>query len=286
MIRHLTILSVVLAITQTAVPVPGVATDPKTDTQKTEKKSSPNAQNPPATTPTASGPQEGYSHAFTYNVPKESSKDGWDKAGILANYLLVVVGFGGIAVAYLTLKKIERQTKAGEDAAIAAKDGAEAARFNAQALINSERPWLLAKLASGEDGSVYVVIRNCGRTPAKVTTATQPRYQIVPNGELLPKVPDYGNKIARRTILLQEGEEKIASISDDLVRDYCQRKGVLNRVIDGGDEFYMFGVITYEDLLNTGKEAAHESRWCCRYFPSPATTRFTMGGPDEYSGYT
>ena len=79
--------------------------------------------------------------------------------GVLANYLLVIAGIGGIVVAALTLKKIERQSKAGEDAA-------NAALLNAQALINAERPWLIVEAS----GFPYIALKmvNKGRTPAQL----------------------------------------------------------------------------------------------------------------------
>jgi hypothetical protein len=82
-----------------------------------------------------------------------------DGMAVLANYLLVVAGIGGIIVASLTLRKIERQTKAGEDAA-------NAALLNAQALINAERPWLVVEAS----GFPYITLKmvNKGRTPAQL----------------------------------------------------------------------------------------------------------------------
>jgi hypothetical protein len=86
-------------------------------------------------------------------------------ANNLPNLGLVAVGIIGIALAWRTVN-------ATRDAAIAAKDGAEAARLNAQAVINAERPWLLVSIEPIKENapkSAYEVRAiNRGRTPAEM----------------------------------------------------------------------------------------------------------------------
>jgi uncharacterized membrane protein YcjF (UPF0283 family) len=86
-----------------------------------------------------------------------------DKVSWVANLILAVVGFVGIIVAWMTLLKIERQTKAGEVAALAAKAGAEAALLNAQAVINAERAWIVIDVESPAPNQFNFVATNTGR---------------------------------------------------------------------------------------------------------------------------
>jgi hypothetical protein len=69
---------------------------------------------------------------------------------------LVLVGIGGIWIAVRALKPT--------------KDAAEAALANAQAVINSERPWLVVMIEPIEDIPGMYVVRavNKGRTPAQL----------------------------------------------------------------------------------------------------------------------
>lgn len=66
------------------------------------------------------------------SVVSSPKKDWYDKASVWINGSLVLIGIGGIVVAVGTLKKIERQTKATEEAARVAKS-------NMTALIGKER---------------------------------------------------------------------------------------------------------------------------------------------------
>jgi hypothetical protein len=92
---------------------------------------------------------------------------------------LFIAGVLGIIVAIATLKILRRQTKAAEDSATAA-------RLNAEAVINSERPWILMDWERNgpKIGPPYLVpiedradalaphclfsMKNFGKTPAKV----------------------------------------------------------------------------------------------------------------------
>ncbi len=63
------------------------------------------------------------------------------------NVLLALLGYAGIMMALSLLKKIERQTKYVETAATAARETAEAALLNTQAILHAERPWVLITVA-------------------------------------------------------------------------------------------------------------------------------------------
>ncbi len=93
-------------------------------------------------------------------------RDPFDWITWTANLLLVAVGIGGIIVACLTLRKIERQTKAGENAA-------QAAFLSAQAVVNSERAWLdieCTHVCLEKSPTLYrILVNNHGKSPAFVT---------------------------------------------------------------------------------------------------------------------
>lgn len=100
----------------------------------------------------------------------------WDKAAVIANFLLVAVGIAGVVVAIKTLRKIERQTKAGEEAAKSGRDSAEASLKQANALIDAERAWVVESIRfldeipyRSNDGGILVAqvtLRNIGKQPA------------------------------------------------------------------------------------------------------------------------
>jgi hypothetical protein len=125
------------------------------------------------------------------NVNADVSKDWMDKLTWIGAVLtaiftgvLVVIGWRGVSAAQKTLKAIEGQLTemkatgvqtiaiiehAGKQAD-AAKTSAEADRLNAQAVINSERPWITVSVSSlNETGTTFVFnATNVGRTPAIV----------------------------------------------------------------------------------------------------------------------
>jgi hypothetical protein len=68
-----------------------------------------------------------------------------------------------------TIGSLNLQLTEMEKAANAAKDSADAALLNAQALINAERAWLLVELRRYADEAFSFIIKNHGRTPAEIT---------------------------------------------------------------------------------------------------------------------
>lgn len=81
----------------------------------------------------------------------------WVSLGV--NILLVVIGFGGLIAAFFTLRKLERQTKATEDAA-------KASLVQAEHIIANERPFLMIE-ASGYDAIEFHAV-NRGKSPAQI----------------------------------------------------------------------------------------------------------------------
>jgi hypothetical protein len=105
--------------------------------------------------------QDPQTHAGSANAEnKHTSKDFYDKLGIWSaataaacTLLLVAIGGCGVRAAIRTLKAVE--------------DGSKAARLSAEALIISERPWLLVTIKYSDDTWI-VQARNAGNTPAEI----------------------------------------------------------------------------------------------------------------------
>lgn len=134
---------------------------------------------------------------------------------------LVILGAVGTIIAICTLRDLKRQTNATRVSARAARDAASAARTNADAIINSERAWIVAELKpeaikGGETPQQWLKVKdhapltvseivrgqhlfhslfvtNIGRTPAHLLSFTI-NYTCLPEGvaDLDPKImPDY-----------------------------------------------------------------------------------------------
>src|SRR5580698_1303073 len=90
---------------------------------------------------------------------------------------LVVIGAGGVFVAIFTLKSIHHQavqvreqTDILNTSAKATQEAVEAAKLNAQAVINTERPWFVVTLTIDDEATTETFTCNCinhGNTPAK-----------------------------------------------------------------------------------------------------------------------
>ena len=85
----------------------------------------------------------------------------------LSNIALVIVGIADIVVAICTVKDIQEQT-------INTETAAKAARLNAQAVINAERPWLVGRSSIKKDDPKLCLFgcRNQGITLAKIISAS------------------------------------------------------------------------------------------------------------------
>jgi hypothetical protein len=201
----------------------------------------------------------------------------------IANIALVMVGAGGIWVAVCTLKKIERQTKAGEDAAKAAKDGARAALAQANHMITAERAWLVVEAAMADFTPSVAVnmtfrwsIRNGGRTPAKII-GTQCVYQMVFQDELtsLPPDPVFPSSVEAEGLLLVPGGSEFFSVYlVDSEGRIIPKLGEKDRDGIWYGIFYLraYGHVKYFDTFGNERE----SRFC-QYYVSPDKSKTNNG---------
>ncbi len=122
--------------------------------------------------------------------------------------VLQVIGVG------FQIAIFRKQTSLMTGALTAAQNSADAARLNAQAVINAERPWLLVviKPVMGPMGGFNVHIRNRGRTPAMITTAHW-GCAAVKEVTDLPKEPVYWpRKLVQDRIVMPDGAAKISVV--------------------------------------------------------------------------
>jgi hypothetical protein len=107
-----------------------------------------------------------------------------DITGWMFGGILVIVSIVGTIAAFKNLAKIEEQINDARKSSVAAtaiaKTTAEAAQASAQAIINSERPWMFLEIKRlGDFGSntFEMIFTNQGKTPAEIVSV---QYHLNP----------------------------------------------------------------------------------------------------------
>jgi hypothetical protein len=208
-----------------------------------------------------------------------------------ANIVLALLGYVGIMMALSVLKKIERQTRSAETVAAAAAVSAQAALLNAQAIIDAERPWLLISVepSLGQENSFIVMVTNRGRSPASIA-GTSEQFRIAVDETHLPASPEYAN--AQPTppllpIILLPGETSgIKTFSRDEARGVCQSDEQFKKIEGWDEKIYLFGKITYRDLIAPPDKQTHETNWCCWYIHGRQKSGLVIAGPQGYNSHT
>jgi hypothetical protein len=208
-----------------------------------------------------------------------------------ANLVLVIFGYVGIILAVSTLKKIERHTRSAQAIAEAAADSAQAALLNAQAIIDSGRPWLLisAEASRSSENSFTVMATNRGRSPAKIISSVE-QIVIAVDETHLPIPPAYktvepGGPFV--PIILLPGESTVIKpFSRDDLKAICETKETLKRVEYWEEKVYIYGKVVYRDLIATTDKQDHETAWCCWYIHGRQKSGLVVAGPPEYNLHT
>ncbi|MFZ0663849.1 MAG: hypothetical protein WAM66_14245 [Acidobacteriaceae bacterium] len=182
----------------------------------------------------------------------------WDKAAVIANFMLVMVGGTGVIVAWRTLRKIKEQTEAGRKAA-------EAALLNAQAVINAERAALLflvtkERVNGPPPRTIFkITVKNFGRVPAWEILVSESQEKFVRSpGDLLPSPRyEYSNQTSKYLV----PGEALAVVEFD-----ASSPGKHNQRAQEGIDFdphsiqtVIFGEVIYKDGVSG--ELRH-SRFC------------------------
>jgi hypothetical protein len=184
---------------------------------------------------------------------------------------------------------------ATQQSADAAKKSAAAALLNAQALINSERPWIFVRYDISQlniapvpgvqefvPNSISFVLTNSGRTPAEVLYFYG-NYTICPARE----VDDV--KMPERELQGEFMHKKIFSPADSLgFFDFVPSTSIsdddLRAIASSRMRLVFWGIVKYRDTLG-GAEAPIRETWYC-YWYSPRARSLVMCGPSGANKHT
>jgi hypothetical protein len=187
---------------------------------------------------------------------------------LVISWPLVLVGILGILAALWTLKDT--------------KKAANAALLNAQAVINSERPWLLVTVESNPEGEFFFRITNKGRTPASIVSGHREMEFVVGNPSNLSRQPSYSSPMydpPSDFLVANEKWDDHPSFNPESVID---RDGKREAVMRSEEFLCFYGQVTYRDSLAEPKSGfgQHYTRWFYRY--DPRRKLLMMDGPQEY----
>jgi hypothetical protein len=214
-----------------------------------------------------------------------------EKIAWAANLVLVILGYAGILLAISLLKKIDRQTGYAETAAEAAAASAQAALLNAQAVIHSERPWILISVEPSRsvENSFTVMATNRGRTPARIL-ATAEETRIATDEKHLSSTPEYRNEkpvaLVTPVILLPGESTAIKPFGREDVRGLCDSEERFKRIETWDEKIFLYGKVMYGDLIAPAESQVHETNWCCWYIHGRQNSGLVIAGPPEYNTHT
>ena len=228
--------------------------------------------------PEASPNQQPHPSVTINAVPRIDVKRDWmDRGTLIVGILLVIVGAvtGGL-IWYQSV-----QTKI---AAQAGRDSAKAALLNAQAVINSERPWIVVTVTPDKERKRFLFeATNQGRTPAKIISG-EIGHEFTSDPMKIPSPPTYKATPTPRSLLAATKSVPIYRIEPEW--------WAINNKDSAGQGFWdstislvVFGRIRYLDLINrTDKPEIHQTCWCFTYVLKEM--RFVEDGPEEYNRHT
>lgn len=245
-------------------------------------------QTPPAddTQTTAQPPQ------IIVNPPAAPTPE-WtwrEQAAWASGIVLAVLGYVGIMLALRTLKRIERHLEASTATAHAALESSGAALALAQAIANSERPWIVVTVEPflTMESSFKVMAANRGRSPARIVGSID-QVRIVRDEKQLPIKPEFEKSAADapEPIVLLPGEATgIWAFNRDDLASICKNPESQRRVERWQETLFLYGRLTYLPLTATDESQAHETFWCCRYIHGEKSSALVMAGPPEYNRHS
>lgn len=224
-------------------------------------------------------------------------RDWMDRATLGFSAVLTIVGIIGVVAAIWTLNAVKKQAdemvkqaeQMREQTAVA-KQAADAALLNAQAVINAERPWMMIEpdfkvVIVGENQLALVSFKatNVGRSPAEIIySATEWKAELV--GQQLNEHEQFFSEHIPITSQWTHAEWKAPG-------EYFQPNGVeissaqqnemWNLLAKGTMALIVMGFVRYRDPLSGG---VHESRYC--YSASVQLRSIVMTGPAGYNRLT
>jgi hypothetical protein len=214
-----------------------------------------------------------------------------DRVAWGAGIVLAVLGYAGIMLALRTLKSIDRHLESGTATAEAAVGSASAALALAQAIANSERPWIVVTVEPflTMENSFKVMASNRGRSPARIISSVD-QVRIAIDETNLAKEPEFqavDPVDEPEPIVLLPGEATgIWALNRDDLPAICKTPDALKRVERWQDTLFLYGRIKYMELSALGENNVHETFWCCRYIHGEKSSALVMAGPPAYNKHT
>jgi hypothetical protein len=253
-LKTLAIFTIILAVAPAAYPLPRKGSDPKADTRQNVAAANPGDR--PSDPPTSVRPQKPDADTFISNANEKHVQDRWDKAGILANYLLVAVGLAGVVTAVGTLKVIRRQTNLSEVAAFAAKESAEATIQQIQMMKEKERARIEIKATGlelqrlGEEFwniKAGISLRNVGASRACTRQGVGNLIIETPK-DGAPTEPDYGHPLDVVTGFIDPNCEPVAESFYFFPSENLDLSELAQSISRGNMTVSMVGYIEYETV--------------------------------------
>lgn len=227
------------------------------------------------------------------NTPAAPSEPwSWhDEVAWGAGVILALFGYVGIMLALRTLKHIEQHVESGVDTAQAALESAHAALALAQAIANSERPWIVVTVEPflTMENSFKVMASNRGRSPARLI-GFEDQVRVAVDEKNLPKAPafetaDTGESV--EPIVLLPGEATgIWSFNREDLPTICRTVDVQRQVERWRETLFVYGRIKYSEMNGANDKKLHETLWCCRYIHGDKKSALVMAGPPEYNKHS
>jgi hypothetical protein len=208
-----------------------------------------------------------------------------------ATLVLALVGYVAIMIALSTLKKIERNTVLAETTSKAALDASQAALATAQAILLSERPWILVsvELTINMPNSFTITATNKGRTPATITALFE-QVGIKSDEAHLPANPEYDDRQETQPMIpvtLVPGESTPVKVfSRDDVPAIAESDERFKRIENWDEKLFLHGRIVYRDLVAPQGSNEHETNWCCWYIHGRQKSGMVIAGPPGYNSHT
>jgi hypothetical protein len=224
-------------------------------------------------------------------APAPAQWEWHDRVAWGAGIVLAVLGYAGVMLALRTLKSIDRHLESGTATAEAAIGSASAALALAQAIANSERPWIVVTVEPflTVENSFKVMASNRGRSPARIISSVD-QVRVAVDETSLPKVPEFEGVSASdepEPIVLLPGEATgIWALNRDDLPAICKTPDVLQRVERWQQTLFLYGRIKYMELGGIGENHLHETYWCCRYIHGEKNSALMMAGSPAYNKHS
>lgn len=214
-----------------------------------------------------------------------------DRALWGATLLLALLGYVGIMLALRALKRIERHMEVGAATAQAALDAADAALLHSQAIHEAERPWILVTVEPfvTMENTFKVMATNKGKTPARIV-GTVDMVGVAPDETHLPETPVFENDepgtLLQPVVLLPGESLGIRRFGRSEVKEICKTRAELERIELWEDKIFVFGRVSYRDIVEVPEKKPFQTDWCCSYIHGEKDSAMVVSGPPKYNKHT